>query len=162
KIFDLVPADLSDKVFALSQLAQVRLPLSGRAEVEFNEDGVVGKASAELSAGAGRVGFPGYISEPILIDEGTIHLTYDPADGDLVINNSSIYVGGTQARINGRFRTVRNAEGRLSALQLAFSANNVSIDASDGQQPLAIDRLEFRGTASIEQASLEVEDLVLM
>ncbi|MGE0213199.1 MAG: DUF3971 domain-containing protein, partial [Parvibaculaceae bacterium] len=162
KIFDLVPADLSDKVFALSQLAQVRLPLSGRAEVDFTEDGVVSKASAELNAGAGKVGFPGYISEPILIDEGTIHLSYDPADGDVVINNSAIYIGGSQARLNGRVRPVRSPEGKLSALGLAFSANNVSIDASDGQQPLAIDRLEFRGIASIDQASLEVEDLVLM
>src|SRR5262245_45940389 len=41
RIFDLVPADIADEVFALSQLAQVKLPLSGHAEIEFE----IGRAS---------------------------------------------------------------------------------------------------------------------
>ncbi|MBL8894082.1 MAG: hypothetical protein JNJ53_05735, partial [Rhizobiales bacterium] len=66
RIFDLVPANIADQIFALSKFAQVQLPLSGHAEVELQSDGTIIKASAELSAAAGRVGLPGYISEPIL------------------------------------------------------------------------------------------------
>jgi hypothetical protein len=72
RIFDLVPAEIADDVFALSRLAQVKLPLSGHAEVEFTRKGVLTAATAELTAAAGRVGFPGYIADPILIDEGLI------------------------------------------------------------------------------------------
>ena len=64
RIFDLVPADIADEVFALSQLAQVKLPLSGHAEIEFAESGKILRGSAELTARAGRVGFPNHLSRP--------------------------------------------------------------------------------------------------
>ena len=38
-IFDVMPAELSDKVFALHQLAQARIPLSGKAEFEITDSG---------------------------------------------------------------------------------------------------------------------------
>ena len=162
RLFDLVPADISEQVFALSQLAQVRLPLSGHAEVEFTDTGQLTKASAELTVAAGVVGFPGYISDPIVVDEGLLRFDYQPATGDIVIGNSAIFVGGSQAQLDGRIKPVRDKDGRLQSLSLSINAHNVAIDAQGAvKNPFIFDNIKFTGVASVDDARLEVEDLVL-
>ncbi len=163
RIFDLVPANIADQIFALSKFAQVQLPLSGHAEFELQSDGTIVNASAEFSAAAGRVGLPGYISEPILIDEGSVRLDFDPATGGIVINNSSVLVGGSRADLTGRIDPDRSSDGKLQALKLALKARNVSIDP-DGtlKQVIPIDRVDFEGVASVGEAKLEVNDLIII
>ena len=70
RISDLVPADLSKKIFMLSQLTQVRLPLSGQVNVEINGEGHVKSAKANLVAASGVVDFPDFLSRPIFVDGG--------------------------------------------------------------------------------------------
>ncbi len=93
RIFDLVPADLSSKVFALHKLAQVRLPLSGKAEMELTEDGVITRATAELTAAQGAIGFPDYIADPIAITEGLLRIDLDTSTGAFLIRDSTLGVG---------------------------------------------------------------------
>ena len=163
RVFDVIPAELARDVFALSELAQVQLPLSGHVEAEFTRDGKMTRASAEFSAAAGKVGFPGYISEPIIIDEGLVRLDFDPETGDIVIGNSAIFVGGSQAQLAGRIRPVRNDKGRLSALGIILNASNVAIDAAGTvKNPAMFNSVKFDGLASIEKARLVVNDLTLM
>jgi hypothetical protein len=163
RIFDLVPANVADQIFALSKFAQVQLPLSGHAELEVLSDGTITKASAELSAAAGRVGLPGYISEPILIDEGSVRLDFDPTNGGVVISNSSILVGGSRADLTGRIDPSRSPDGKLQALKLALNARNVSIDPEGTfKQVIPIDRIDFVGIASVGEAKLDVEDLLIV
>ena len=163
RIFDLVPANVADQIFALSKFAQVQLPLSGHAEFEVLSDGTIIKASAELSAAAGRVGLPGYISEPILIDEGSVRLDFDPTNGGVVISNSSILVGGSRADLTGRIDPNRSPEGKLQALKFALNARNVSIDPEGTfKQVIPIDRIDFVGIASVGEARLDVEDLFIV
>ena len=163
RIFDLVPANVADQIFALSKFAQVQIPLSGHAEVELQSDGTIIKASAELSAAAGRVGLPGYISEPILIDEGSVRMDFDPTTGGIVINNSSVLVGGSRADLTGRIDPSRSPDRKLQALKIALKARNVSIDP-DGtlKQVIPIDRIDFEGVASVGEARLDVNDLVIV
>ncbi len=163
RIFDLVPANVADQIFALSKFAQVQLPLSGHAEVELQSDGTIINASAELSAAAGRVGLPGYISEPILIDEGSVRLDFDPANGGIIINNSSVLVGGSRADLTGRIDPNRSLEGKLESFKIALKARNVSIDP-DGtlKQVIPIDRIDFDGVASVGEARLDVNDLIII
>ncbi len=163
RVFDIIPAELARDVFALSEFAQVQLPLSGHVEAEFTRQGKMTKASAEFSAAAGRVGFPRYISEPIIIDEGLLRLDFDPANGDIVIGNSVIFVGGSQAQLSGRIKPIRNDKGRLSAIGIKLNASNVAIDTSGTvKNPVMFDSVRFDGLASIEQARLTVNDLILM
>ncbi len=163
RVFDLVPADLSDQVFALSQLAQVRLPLSGHAEVEFTDKGKLTKASAELTVAAGMVGFPGYISDPIIVDEGLLRFDYEPSTGDIVIGNSAIFIGGSQAQLEGRLTPQRDKAGRLKSMRLAINAHNVAIDTQgEVKNPFIFDNVKFTGVASIADARLEVQDLMLL
>ncbi len=162
RVFDVVPAEIARDVFALSQLAQVQIPLSGHVEAEFTREGKMTRASAEFAAAAGRVGFPGYISEPIIIDEGSLRLDFDPETGDIVIGDSAIFIGGSTAQLSGRLKPIRNAEGRLSAIGIILKANNVAIDAAGTiKNPAMFDAVKFDGLASIEKAKLVVNDLIL-
>jgi hypothetical protein len=162
RIFDLVPADVSDEIFALSKLAQVRLPLTGHAELEFSDTGEIAKASAELSAAAGQVGFPGYIAQPLVVDEGLVRLDYDPSSGGVVIANSNIVIGGVNTAISGRIDPIRQADRRLSALRIAIDARSPHSAPAGGGADIAIDRVDFTGVAAVEEARLDVEDAVIM
>ena len=162
KVSDLVPAEMSELIFALSNLAKVQVPLSGDARFEFDDKGALLEASAELSAGAGLVGFPGFITESLLVDEGMIRLAYVPDSGDIVIEDSSIHVGGSQASLKGRFSPLRNENGSLVSWRYQLAATNVSLDTEGTRRdPLAIDRFEMRGMAAIEEGRLDIDDLQL-
>ncbi|MDP4823917.1 MAG: hypothetical protein NWR47_08220, partial [Aestuariivirgaceae bacterium] len=125
RVLDLVPADLSDKVFALSTLAQVRVPLSGTARFALDGKGVLTEASAEFSAGEGQVGFPDYLAEPVAIEGGTVRLAYNASNGDIDLLDSELSIGRTRTSLTGKIEQLRDGDGLLNALRIAFSAFNI-------------------------------------
>lgn len=163
RINDLVPANVSDEIFALSQLARVKVPLSGHVEMEVTDSGLITKATGEFSAAAGEVGLPDYLAEPLIVDEGSLRIDYDPVTGGVVITDLTLLVGSSRAQVKGNLLPVRNAEGRLTALKIALNARNVAIDAQgSNKHPVAVDRVDFLGNAAIEEARLDIDDLVVM
>ena len=163
RIEDLVPANVSDEIFALAQFAKVDVPLSGHAEIEISDTGVVTSASAEFAAAAGIVGLPGYIAQPIVIDEGALRVDYDTPTGGFKIVDSIILVGGSRAELTGRLDPVRASDGRLTDLKIDLKATNVSVDTQGTvKNPVLVDRIEFLGKASVEGAVMDIEDLVVM
>lgn len=163
RINDLVPANVSDEIFALSQLARVKVPLAGHVEMEVTDSGLITKATGEFSAAAGEVGLPDYLAEPLIVDEGSLRIDYDPVTGGVVITDLTLLVGSSRAQVKGNLLPVRNADGRLTALKIALNARNVAIDAQgSNKHPVAVDRVDFLGNAAIEEARLDIEDLVVM
>src|SRR5262245_37335200 len=163
RISDLVPANIADDIFALSKLAQVKLPLSGHVEMEVSENAEILSGSAEFSAAAGEVGLPGFIAEPIAVDEGLVRLDFDPKSGGIVISNSTLLIGGTPAQVSGRITPIRQADRRLDALRIEIHARNLSLDPSANvDEEIAIDRVDFAGTASVREARFDVEDAMVM
>ena len=163
RIEDLVPANVSDEIFALAQFAKVDVPLSGHAEIEISDAGVITSASAEFAAAAGVVGLPGYIAQPIVIDEGALRVDYDAPTGGFKIVDSIILVGGSRAELTGRLDPVRARDGRLTDLKIDLKATNVSVDTQGTvKYPVLVDRIEFLGKASVEGAVMDIEDLVVM
>jgi hypothetical protein len=163
RINDLVPANISDEVFALAQLARVKVPLAGQVEMEVTDQGLITKATGEFVASAGEVGFPDYLAEPIIIDEGSLRADYDPVTGSIVITDSLLLVGSSRAQLKGSLLPERNAEGRLTALRIMLEARNVAIDAQGTiTSPVAVDQVRFTGKAAIEEARLDIEDLMVM
>ena len=163
RINDLVPANISDEIFALSQLARVKFPLAGQVEMEVTDQGLITKATGEFIASAGEVGFPDYLAEPIIIDEGSLRADYDPVTGSIVITDSLLLVGGSRAQLKGSLLPERNADGRLTALRIMLEARNVAIDAQGTiTSPVAVDQVRFTGKAAIEEARLDIEDLMVM
>ncbi len=163
RIYDLIPANISDEIFALAKLARVRVPLSGHAEIDVSAEGVITKASAEFLAAAGEVGLPDYLAHPIIVDEGSLRADYDPVTGGVTITDSALLIGGSRAELTGNVLPIRHPDGRLSALKIDLKARDVSIDAQGTvTRPVAVDRIDFSGTASVEEARLDIDDLVVM
>ena len=163
RINDLVPANISDEIFALSQLARVKVPLAGQVEMEVTDTGLITKASGEFVASAGEVALPDYLAEPLIVDEGSLRADYDPVTGSIVITDSTLLVGSSRAQLKGSVLPERNPEGRLTALKIMLDAHNVAIDAQGtNKSPVAVDQVRFTGKAAIEEARLDIDDLVVM
>lgn len=163
RVSDLIPANVSDEIFALSQLARVKVPLAGQVEMEVTEAGLITKATAEFQASAGEVDLPDYLAEPVIVDEGSLRADYDPVTGSIIITDSSLLVGSSRAQVKGNFMPVRNTDGRLTALKIVLQARNVAIDAQGShKQPVTVDRVDFIGKALIDEARLDIEDLMVM
>jgi hypothetical protein len=109
------------------------------------------------------VGLPGYIAQPIVIDEGALRVDYDARTGGFKIVDSIILVGGSRAELTGRLDPIRASDGRLTHLKIDLKATNVSVDTQGTvNNPVLVDRIEFLGKASVEGAVMEIEDLVVM
>ena len=163
RINDLVPANISDEIFALSQLARVKVPLAGQVDMEISDTGIITRATAEFVASAGEVGLPDYLAEPLIVDEGSLRADYDPVTGSIVVTDSSLLVGSSRAQITGSIMPERNTEGRLTALKVMLQAKNVAIDAQGtNKAPVAVDQVRFIGKAAIEEARLDIDDLMVM
>jgi hypothetical protein len=160
---NVVPADVADKIFALSQFAKVRIPLAGHIELEATDNGTVTAASAEFTAGKGRLSLPDFVAQPIEIDNGTLNSKYRPDQGSFDIVDSFLVLGGSRADLSGAITPVRGADGKLSAVKVQMKAHNVSLNPSGSKaEPIIVDRVEFAGQAGIIDASLEIEDFVVM
>ncbi|MFM8746618.1 MAG: DUF3971 domain-containing protein [Aestuariivirga sp.] len=163
RISDLVPANISDEIFALSQLARVNVPLAGQVDMEITDTGLITKATAEFTAFAGEVDLPDYLAEPLIIDEGSLRADYDPVTGSIIITDSSLLVGSSRAQVRGSILPERNAEGKLTALRTTLEARNVAIDTQGSvNKPVTVDRVDFIGNAAIEEARLDIDDLLVM
>jgi hypothetical protein len=162
RFYDLLPANISDQIFALSQLARVRVPLSGHAEIEMTDGGTITTASAEFSAAAGEVGLPDYLAQPIAVQEGSLRTNYDPATGGFVISDSALIAGGWRSELSGGIFPVRSADGRLLALKIDLKAKGTGAAESNATAADSVDRIDFSGTAAIEEARLDIDDLTVM
>jgi hypothetical protein len=156
-------ANVADKIFALSQFAKVKFPLSGHIDFEANQAGVVETANADLIVGAGEVNLPEYLAQPIVVDEGNLRVQYDAATAKFNLANSSVLVGGQRADISGNFTPLRNDDGKLTAVNIELRANNIKLNAAENvNHGVLFDRIEFIGKAAVEQARLDIDDLVVM
>ena len=160
---NLVPANVADKIFALSQFAKVKIPLSGHIDIEVGDGGIVTSANAELNAAAGQLNFPDYVAQPIKVDEGTLHVRYQPETGNFAILDSAVVFGGTRADLTGNVQPIRGVDGRLVSLGISLQAHNVKLGSkATTENPLLVDKIEFIGKAGIDDARLDVDDLVVM
>lgn len=163
RIDNFIPANVADKIFALSQFARINVPLFGQLEFEANNQGTITKGTAELNAAAGVVGLPEYFAEPLVVDEGSLRVDYDAATGGFNIVDSVLLVGASRAQLTGRVDPVRAEDGRLTDVRFKLKANNVSVDTQGTiKNPVLVDRVEFNGRSSIETAKLDIDDLLVM
>ena len=160
QVSDLSPAKISDQIYAFSKLARVDVPLSGRVDMEVTDTGHVTRAVGEFTAAAGVVDLPDYLAGRLNVDEGSLRAEFDPATGSLNITDSTLLIGSSHAQMIGRLSPERNADGRLTAIDISLGARNAAIDAQGSiKNPVAVDQVIFNGRASIDEARLDINDL---
>jgi len=163
KVDGVTPADVARKLFAFNQLANFDLPMSGEMEFEVSHKGEMLAGAGVLAVKAGKVSFPGYISDPVLIDEGLLRLKFEPQAGHLVINDSTLVIRGTEARFSGRFAPVRNERQEVIAVRVELDARNLNIDTPNaGADRSVIDEFKLSGQALFEERRFLVDDLIVL
>ncbi len=161
RIENFIPSSVADKIYALGQLARMDIALSGQAEFEVSATGDLVTGTAELAAGAGVLGLPDYIAQPLKIDQGSLRIAYDPTAQNFKLTDSLFIIGGTKSELTGAVGPVREADGRISAISIDLKAQNVD-PKTDDKDIVRIDRIEFVGKAAVEEAKLVIDDLVVM
>jgi Protein of unknown function/AsmA-like C-terminal region len=162
-IDNLVPANVADEIFALSQFARLTTPLSGHFEIEADEGGDIAKVEGQVFAAAGQVNLPEYLANPIIIDEGTLRIRHAGKGKPIELVESSILMGSSRADLKGELMPERAEDGRITSYKINLSADNVSVDAQGTvKDPVFVDRVEFKGRASVEEQRVDIDDMVVM
>jgi hypothetical protein len=157
EISDFIPADAAEKIFALSQMAKLQNPLSGLVRMELGEDGAMASANADFTLGQGSISFPDYVARPISIEQGKVHIDYNPTKGTFDVSESSLDVGGAHVQLSGDLSPIRDPEGKLTAIGINLKSLN-----TDNSGPVLVDNVEFHGRASLEDQRLDVDDFVVL
>ncbi len=158
-----VPANVADEIYALSQFARLTTPVSGNFEVDAKETGEITRIDGQLFAAAGQVNLPEYLADPIIIDEGTLRIRNAGAGKPFEILESSLLMGGSRADLKGSIMPRRSEDGRVVAYDIDLSSDNASVDAQGTvKDPVFVDRVTFKGSAFVEEQRVDISDLVVM
>lgn len=159
----IVPANVADEIYALSQFARLTTPLAGNFEVDAKESGEITRIDGQLFAAAGQVNLPEYLANPIIIDEGTLRIRNAGAGKPYEILESSLLMGGSRADLKGIIQPRQSEDGRVVAYDIELSADNVSVDTQGTvKDPIFVDKVSFKGSASVEEQRVDIADLVVM
>jgi hypothetical protein len=159
-IANLVLADLSDEIFALSDFAKVTVPLSGQVQIDVGENGKISNAQGQFVASAGKVSFPEYFLRTFVVDEGTLEVAYDAQDEALKIVKSSLLIGGSQVALRGQLKPLRDDAGRVRNIAIRLDADNAKIDTQGTvKNAVLIDKIAFQGTASLDERLLQIDGI---
>ena len=160
---NLVPANVADEIYALSQFARLSTPLAGNFQIEAEESGKLTRLEGQVFASAGQVNLPEYIAKPIVIDEGTMRLRQVGSGQPFEILESSILMGGSRADMKGKITPRAAEEGRIIAYDVDLDATNVSVDAQGTvKDPVFVDRVTYKGSFAVEEQRVDIDDLVVM
>ena len=159
RVTDFIPAEIAGKLSVLSNFAQARLPLSGRISFEVDRKGNLLSGDAHLSAGAGYVGFPGVVGVPVLIDEGQVNLRLDTATNNVLIEKSSLVIGGVQTQLDGKF-TPEIGDAGLGALGFSVTADTTKNQNTEVKPVL--DVFKLAGRADVADRKVEISELSIL
>ena len=164
KVYDVTPSDLARKLFSFNQLANLDLPLSGEMQFDVSDRGTVLAANGVLALQAGKVSFPDYIADPVLIDEGLVQVGFEPETGHVVIKDSKVVIRGSEARFNGRVAPVRDEQQKIVAMRIEIDARNLNIDTANArpEERSQIDEFKLRGQAMFDERRFVVDDMILL
>jgi hypothetical protein len=163
RVNGVTPVDVARKMFSFNELANIDLPMSGEVQLDVSDKGVILKAGGVLALKAGKVSFPGYIADPVLIDEGQLRLAYEPQTGHMVINDSTVVIRGAEARFRGRVAPVRDEQHKVVAARIELDARDLNIDTPNaGDGGSKIDEFKLRGQAMLDERRFIVDDLIVL
>jgi Protein of unknown function len=162
RVSNVVPANVSQQIYALSQFAKAKVPLSGVIEMQFDSAGRLSQSSTALDVGAGTLRFPDYFSQTINVEGGSLKFNYDPVLQQFAVEDSHVTVGGAKADLNGKIKPNWGEDGKLSYYDIQLVANNPKgPDKNELGEEISVDGVDFTGVAQLEEQKLQITDLVV-
>lgn len=160
RVRDFIPAHAAARIFSLSDLAEVKVPLSGEVHIALDGAGGIIKADGVLTTGAGHVDFPDFIARPVRIDGGVLHLFYEPETGKVIVRDSAISIEGSQTVLSGVLSPVHTSDGLLGSVAIDFHLRQADPHGGDAiSDGPTIRRLDFKGRALVLAGRLDVDEL---
>jgi hypothetical protein len=149
-VSDLVPANVADEIFGLSQFAKLKMPFQGNFEMDVTSAGRLTNLTGQLRAAAGEINFPDYLAKAVQIEQGSFGLSYVAEEDVVHIADSTLTIAGSEVAISGTVKPKRLEDGRLQALAVDIDAKNA---IGDGRKSngVDIDRITFSGEVAIEE-----------
>ncbi len=136
------------------------IPLYGRANVRFGNNGDVIDATARLDLGAGVIKL---VKEraSVLLDEATVKLRWDVPDQTLVVEPSTFFFGDTRAVVTGKIAPDGNPSDQR--YKFAFESPGAILAPRDtGQPPMVAQRISLVGAADFKQKLLSVSNFAIV
>jgi hypothetical protein len=161
QVDNVVPVDVANKIYALSQFARFKSPLSGTVNFIVGSEGAIEHAEGQLVPGKGAIDLPNYFARQLVIDGGELKFGYDISNPVLVLKDSFIIVNGAHAALTGSFTPLRGPEGKLKAVKISLDSRNAAEPADPAKKKL-LERITFEGRTSIDEPRLDIDDLVAM
>ncbi len=128
-------------------------PVSAEVKFALNADGSLSEAAGEVNFGAGYLRFDDPNDEPMLVDaiHGGFH--WDATARRIMVDRSTLTAGDTHAALSG-FVAPPVREGDPWTVDLNSAEPNIAAPERPGQQPVEIDRGEFKGRLFLAEKKL--------
>ncbi len=136
------------------------IPLYGRANINFDDQGGVEAANARIDLGAGTIRFD-QGRETILLDEATLRLRWDIPNQALIVDRSSFFFGETRGSVSGRIRAEGDAANRIYAFNLV-SPGAILAPRGSGLKPLIAQQIVLIGTADPRTKMLTIDNASIL
>ena len=154
KISHFIPAQIAGKLSVLSDFAQVALPMTGEASLEVDRSGKTLSATARLDAGAGTVGIPELITEPLNVTSGEVNLVYDPENTVVRFVDTNLIVEENKTSLAGFFKP-NWSENSLDSLGFELEAKTIGLEGAD-QDARIVDTVTLKGAADLAARRVDI------
>ena len=145
----------------LQALRGVNVPVSGNASCALSLEGILGRCTFWLNAGAGALTLPALKKEPIRLKRAGLTLELDFATQRYAVEELSWSGERLSGVINGSGAFAFAADGAIASLTADWVAENVSIDAPDlFEGGLALETAKFRGAFDASRGQLAIEEFL--
>ncbi len=162
RVANVVPANVAQQIYMLSQFAKAKVPLSGVVDIEFDSRGVVTSSKSAFDLAPGTLLFPDYFSQVIQVDGGKLAFDYDPLNKTFNISDSHVVVGEQRADVKGSIKPNWDERGQVLNYEVKLSAKNPAGPArNELGEELTVDAVDFDGVGHIEEQKLQINDLVV-
>lgn len=143
-------------------LRGANIPVAGTLAAELGLNGRLGRITAGLDMGAGRLELPGLDSSAAEVTSGTLSAQYDPASGDLFLETLELNAKRLAGTFSGQGRLVLDASGAVSEIVGAIAGDNLSLNWPETfAGPVALDHVALRGAADFALGLYTIENAAL-
>jgi len=161
-IENLVPSGIAGNFSSLGLLKTLDMVVNGKATVELSNAGEFVAGEAKFDLETGQITPPWDPDSPLRIDRGRLVLRYVESKDLVEVRPSTLAWGESKATFSGKFRAVRDVNGRVTAWNFALRADDAVLGVEDfGLEPMAVDEWQATGSLIPQEGRINISRFVI-